>query len=83
LWRCDEAQTLLDQLTEQSKTRFVSPVSAAVIHAELGDMQAGLALLEQAWQLRVSHLMWMGVEPLFDIFRPEPRFQAIWQQMRI
>jgi len=81
--RRDEAQTLLDQLTEQSKTRFVSPVSAAVIHAELGDMQAGLALLEQAWQLRVSHLMWMGVEPLFDIFRPEPRFQAIWQQMRI
>jgi len=81
--RRDEARAILDQLDEQSRDRYVSPVPSAVINAELGDMETGLGLLEQAWQLRVSHLMWAGVEPLFDIFRPEPRFQAIWQQMRI
>jgi hypothetical protein len=46
-------------------------------------MKTGLDLLEKAWQLRVSHLMWAGVEPMFDILRAEPRFQAIWQQMGI
>lgn len=81
--RRDEAQKLLDELNRESETKYISPVSAAVISAELGDIEAGLDLLEKAWQLRVSHLMWMGVEPMFDIFRPEPRFQAIWQQMRV
>jgi Tfp pilus assembly protein PilF len=81
--RTDEARAVLDELDERGRHRFVSPVSAAVIHAELGDMKTGLDFLEQAWQMRVGQLMWIGVEPMFDIFRREPRFQAIREQMKI
>ena len=80
--RTDEARQLLVKLDEQSKLRHVPPLASAVIHAELGDMKTGLALLERSWDTRVCHLIWMGVDPLFDVFRAEPRFEAIRHQMK-
>jgi serine/threonine-protein kinase len=79
--KIDEAQKIVDQLDRQSNKQYMSPLASAIFHAEIGDMKTGLDLLEKAWHLRTSHLMWMGVDPVFDIFRGEPRFQAIWRQM--
>jgi len=75
--RPDDARSLLDELKESPADTFVSPIASAVIEAELGNMSRGLDLLEEAWRLRVVHLMWAGADPIFNVFRGQPRFQAI------
>lgn len=77
----DEARRLLAELEEHSKHRFVSPVPSAIIHAALGDVSEGLRLLEQAYEMRIISLIWMKVDPVFDMFRTEPRFQEVYRRM--
>jgi len=75
--RPEEARRLLDELKKAPTDTVVSPIASAVIEAELGNMSRGLDLLEEAWKLRVVHLMWAGADTVFDVFRDEPRFHAI------
>ncbi len=77
----DEARGLLDELEEQKKHRFVSPVASAVILAELGEMPEALDLLEKAWEMRAIHLMWTRCDPVYDVFRSEPKFQEICENI--
>lgn len=79
--RTDDARLLLDELKASPVNMFVSPIAAAVIEAELGNMSRGLDLLEEAWDLRVVHLMWAGVDNVFDVFREQPRFQTILRKL--
>jgi len=72
---------LLDHLDGAPPNTFISPVSAAVIEAELGNMSRALDLLEEAWQSRVVHFMWAGADNVFEVFRGEPRFQAILKEI--
>ncbi len=76
----DEARSLLAVLNE-SGLNFVSPLTAAVIHAELGEMPAALDLLDEALQVRVIHLIWAKSDPFYDVFRSEGRFQEICRRI--
>ena len=76
-----EARELLAELGEKSKNRFISPVPSAIIHASLGDTSEGLRLLEQAWEMRIISLIWIKVDPVFDVFKSEPRFREIVGRM--
>ena len=73
----DEARELLDELEQQAKLRYVSPVASAVILAELGEMPAALEKLAKAWEVRAIHLMWTRCDPVFDAFRSELLFKEI------
>ncbi|MGH9949162.1 MAG: tetratricopeptide repeat protein [Pyrinomonadaceae bacterium] len=77
----DEARGLLNELEEQTKHRYVSPVASAVILAELGEMPKALDMLEKARQLRAIHLMWTRCDPIFEVFRSEPKFQEICEKI--
>ena len=76
-----EARELLAELDEQSKNRFISPVPSATIHASLGDIPEGLRLLEKAWEMRIISLIWIKVDPVFEVFRSEPGFREIVSRM--
>jgi tetratricopeptide (TPR) repeat protein len=75
--RPDEARLLLEELNEQSRRKFVTPVSAAVIQGALGNIARGLDLLEECWEMQIPTMIWVGVDPVFDVFRPEARFQEL------
>jgi hypothetical protein len=79
--RPDEARGLLDEINAAPPETFISPLASAVIEAELGNMSRGLDLLEEAWRLRVVHLVWAGVDDVFAVFRGQPRFQAILREL--
>jgi TolB-like protein/Tfp pilus assembly protein PilF len=81
--RPDEARSLLDRLTEQSKNGSVSPVSEAVIEAALGNVTRGLDLLDVAWEMRIITLVWIAVDPVFDAFRGEPRFKSLLEKLNL
>jgi serine/threonine-protein kinase len=70
----DKAQTVLAELREMAKRRYVSPYLLAVVYAGLGDRDQTFAWLEKAYQDRSFFLIWLKVEPRFDDLRDDPRF---------
>jgi len=77
----DKALKILTKLKALSKVRYVSPYNLAIIHTGLGDKEESLALLQKACDDRVPQVVLLGMEPLFDSLRPDPRFQALLTQI--
>jgi serine/threonine-protein kinase len=81
--RRDQAERLLDQIRGVAKKRYVSPFFPAVILAGLGHKERAITMLEQAWADRSWPMVFLKVEPQFDILRNEPRFQALLAKMQL
>lgn len=81
--RREEALLLLEKIRERSQTEYISPIPAAVIEGALGNISKGLDLLEFAWEKCVVHLMWIAVDPVFDVFRDEPRFKHLAKALNL
>jgi serine/threonine-protein kinase len=71
------ARELLRRLKEVAAERYVSPVLKARLMLRLGERENALTALEQAAGLRATDLIWLGVGPLYDPLREEPRFRAL------
>lgn len=72
-----KAHTLLEELNRLALTRYVSPVLFAELFLGQSEIEAALDHLESASALRAADLIWIGVRPVFDVLRSEPRFQEI------
>ena len=81
--RRDEARTIQDQLLNLAKTRYVSPVSLAVVHAALGENALALDALERAFAARDTQLVFLKDDPRWSGLRQEPRFAALMQALRL
>jgi hypothetical protein len=40
-------------------------------------------LIDQAWEMRIITLIWAGVDPIFDAFRGEPRFNELLKKLNL
>jgi DNA-binding winged helix-turn-helix (wHTH) protein/TolB-like protein/Flp pilus assembly protein TadD len=69
-----EARKVIDQLEQLSKRTYVPPYFIAVIYAGLGERDQMFAWLEKAYQERHPFMTLIGVEPVFDRVRSDPRF---------
>ena len=76
-----EAQKLLAELQEQSKLRFVSPASVAVIFAALGDKDQAFAWLEKAVKTHDGILVRLKVDSRYDSLRSDPRFADLARRL--
>jgi tetratricopeptide (TPR) repeat protein len=73
----DGANQMLDELTERSRDRHVSPLNVMLIHLGLGAHDEALTWLDRALDER-NGLMWMTpVEPRFDPLRGDSRFREM------
>jgi serine/threonine-protein kinase len=77
----DAALASLEELTRAGDERYVSPLRIAQVHLGLGDRARALDGLERALDARATDLAWLGVHPMFDPLRDEPRFQAVLQRI--
>lgn len=75
--RRDEARKVLTELEERARQRRVSPVYRARVYANLGDKERALELLRQAYEERSDHLLAIGIDPIFDGLRADPRFAEL------
>ena len=73
----DKATRILNELKDQARLRYVSPYDMALIYTGLGDKDQALTWLQKACDDRVFRVIFLGVEPLFDDLRSDPRFQAL------
>jgi tetratricopeptide (TPR) repeat protein len=72
-----EANKILVQLNESSKTRYVSPFYVAMVYAGLHEDDNALAWLEKAYNDRSNAIIFLKVDPAFDGMRSNVRFQGL------
>jgi TolB-like protein/Tfp pilus assembly protein PilF len=77
----DEAQRILRDLEERSRTKFVTGWSIAVIRLALGDKDGALAALETAIDQHAPEILTIKYDPLLDDLRGDPRFEVLVQKV--
>ena len=73
----NEANKILDELSEFSKHEYVSPLGIAEIYVALGNNEKAFQLLEKAYADRSFHLVNINVSPHFVELRSNRRFQDL------
>lgn len=80
--RQTEARQILAQLTDASKTRYISGYSFAVVHLALGEKDQALDWLEKdAREGTGFEINFIKVDPYLDPLRGDPRFEALVQRV--
>ena len=77
----DGASDMMKGLIRLSGERYVSPVLLSQVALGLGDKDGALAYLKQAYTIRATDLIWIGVRPVFGVLRSEPAFVALFSQV--
>lgn len=71
----------LHQLEHRSRERYVSPYQLALSYCFLEDKEKAIELLVRASDEQEAWLNWMGVDPVFDVVRDDPRFDEILEKV--
>jgi TolB-like protein/Flp pilus assembly protein TadD len=75
--RTNEAREVLRRLESDARVRYVPPAAMALVHAGLGEGEAVIEWLAKAYDARDVHLIYLPVDPKWDPYRADPRFQAL------
>ena len=75
--RRDEAMKILRELKARAAREYVSSVSLARVCIGLGDNEQALDLLRKAYDERSAYLVNLGVHPVYDQLRSDPRFDNL------
>jgi tetratricopeptide (TPR) repeat protein len=78
-----EALQIAAQLQTASKDRYVSPYGLAQIYAALKDKEQTFKWLQAAYDGRAVWMSYLAVDPLFDGYRSDPRFQDLLRRSRL
>jgi DNA-binding winged helix-turn-helix (wHTH) protein/TolB-like protein/tetratricopeptide (TPR) repeat protein len=78
--RTTEARAVLDELKARRPGRYVPSYAIALVQAGLGDREALFQSLEAAFTANDVHLVFLPVDPKWDQYRNDPRFQALLEQ---
>jgi tetratricopeptide (TPR) repeat protein len=81
LGRRDEALAEVDRIGRLGAQGYGVAFDIAVVHAALGDAEAGCAALEQALADHSLTLPWMRLDPRMDPLRDQPCFARVSQQL--
>lgn len=71
------AREALRALGEAARARYVPAEYRALVHLGLGENEAALRALEDAYRNRSGAMVYLGVEPMLDPLRADPRFQDL------
>ena len=75
--RLPEAREVLRTLEANARERYVPPYAMALVNAGLGEPDAVFDWLEKAYAARDVHLIYLPVDPKWDRYRGDPRFESL------
>ncbi|MFQ5695995.1 MAG: tetratricopeptide repeat protein, partial [Terriglobia bacterium] len=70
----EQARAVAAQLEQMASQRPVQALYIAGVYAGLGDNERAFGWLERAYQERSTYVIFLGIEPIFDPVRDDPRF---------
>ena len=73
----NEAQKILAELKERSKTEYVSSYQFALVYLGLGQNDRAMLALQEAYRERSTLLGYLKMDPRFDPLRSDPRFREL------
>jgi tetratricopeptide (TPR) repeat protein len=76
-----EALRIVAQLRKISSERYVSPYGLAQIYAALNDEEQTFKWLQTAYDGHAVWMSYLGVDPVFDRFRSDQRFQDLLRRL--
>jgi len=79
----DKAEELLREIDNVREREYVSPVPAAMICTELGDINGAFERLESAFRGRDFQLYSLQAEPAFNKLRPDARYRDLLRRMKL
>ncbi len=78
-----DAQAVAKDLIEQSRQRYVPPSYVALVYAGLGKIDDAFRWLEVAYEQHDRELPWIGVDPMFEALRSDPRYLVLARRMKL
>jgi TolB-like protein/DNA-binding winged helix-turn-helix (wHTH) protein/Flp pilus assembly protein TadD len=75
--RKSEALQIAHELETESRTRYVSPYGLAQIYAALNSKEDTFKWLQAAYDDRAVWMEYLAVDPIFDRYRSDHRFQEL------
>jgi tetratricopeptide (TPR) repeat protein len=78
-----EAIRALQELTAESKRRYVPSFHLAIVYAGLGDKDQAFAWLDRAFDERSPYLLHLKVDPILDLLRSDPRFAELVRRVGV
>ena len=76
-----EAERIIAHLRKISRERYVSPYALAQVYASLNDKEQTLRWLQAAYDGRAVWMGYLAVDPAFDRFRSDQRFQDFLRRL--
>jgi tetratricopeptide (TPR) repeat protein len=81
--RRTEALKIATQLQTTSSKRYVSPYGLAQIYAALNDKEQTFKWLQLAYDDRAVWMSYLAVDPVFDGYHSDQRFQGLLRRVRL
>ena len=73
----ERARSVINDLLELSKSRYIPAYLIALVHIGLGDVEPAFAWLDKAVEERYGFLTYLNVSPVFDPLRHDERLQGL------
>ena len=77
------ARARLEQLKAERTKHYVSPFYLAEVYSALGDADQAMNELDLAYQDRSNSIIFLRVDPEFDVLRSNLRFQSLLQRLQL
>jgi TolB-like protein/Flp pilus assembly protein TadD len=77
------ARQILDEMHDRSTREFISPYHFAYVYAGLGEADAAIECLEQAFERRSGAIYGIKGSFLFRNLRAHPRFESLLRRMNL
>jgi tetratricopeptide (TPR) repeat protein len=81
--RKTEALRIIVELQTISRERYVSPYGVAQIYAALNDKEQTFRWLQTAYDDRAVWMSYLAVDPVFDGFHSDQRFQELLRRVHL
>jgi len=76
-------ENLARLLVARNGTSYVTPWKIATLFTRAGKQEEAIKWLEKAYQVHDSNMPYIGVDPIFDDFHDNPRFQKLLLAMKL
>ncbi len=76
-----EARTVLNEMRELAKKRYVTAYGVALVYAGLGDKDQAFVWLQRGVQERTHWMVWTKLDPRWDSLRDDPRFGELLRRV--